>query len=254
LPPAGICKAMNEQGFSAAAAARRVLRQAASGSLATLCAGGGPFASLVSVATTPAGEPILLLSRLAQHTANLAGDRRASLLLVAPGGEGGDPLAGARLTLTGSVAGPEGDPALARRFLARHEEAAGYAGFADFGFYRLVPDSGHLVAGFGRIVALAPTDFLTDVAGAEALAAAEESAIAHMNGGHAEALSLFATRLLAMPAGEWRMTGVDPDGVDLRAGPLRARLDFPEPVTSPAGLRSMLARLAESARATRRSP
>ncbi len=104
------------------------------------------------MATTPAGEPILLLSASPCTRRTSLPIAAASLLLVAPGGEGGDPLAGARLTLTGRVAGPDNDPALRRRFLARHEEAAGYADFADFGFYRFAVEGGHLVAGFGRIV------------------------------------------------------------------------------------------------------
>ena len=164
---------MSGDAFSPALAARRVLRLAATGSLATLDPEGGPFASLVTVATTPAGDPILLLSTLARHTRNLAADRRASLLLVAPGGEGGDPLAGARLTLTGTVGPADTDPLLRRRFLARHTEAAGYADFADFGFHRFAVEGGHLVAGFGRIVSLSPADILIDVSAAGDLIAAE---------------------------------------------------------------------------------
>src|SRR3954470_13168184 len=96
----------NERGpqpFSPTAAAKRVLRTARTAALGTLNADGAPFASLVTVGTAHNGEPILLISRLAVHTQNLAGDARASLLLVEPGGEGGDPLAGARLTVTGRV-------------------------------------------------------------------------------------------------------------------------------------------------------
>ena len=145
--------------FSPVDTARRVLRAAATGTLATL-RDGAPFASLVTVAASEAGEPILLLSGLAVHTRNLARDRRASLLLVEPGGEGGDPLAGARLTLSGTVSEKDADPALRRQFLVRHESAAGYADFTDFGFYRFVIASGHLVAGFGRIVELARGDLI----------------------------------------------------------------------------------------------
>ncbi len=245
---------MTDEGFSASAAARRVLRRVSTGSLATLGADGGPFASLVTVATTPAGEPILLISSLAVHTRNLAADRRASLLLVAPGGESGDPLAGARLTLTGMVGESDPDPMLRRRFLARHPEAAGYADFADFGFRRFIVEGAHLVAGFGRIVSLAPADVLTGVRDAAELLAAEPDAIAHMNTDHTEALALYATVLLGMPEGDWRMTGADPDGIDLMAGNLSARLDFPAAVTSPGALRKALADLAAKARTTRRSP
>lgn len=239
---------MAEASFSPAKTARLVLRLTASASLGTLDADGGPFTSLVTVATTPEGEPVLLLSDLAAHTRNLKRDPRASLLLVAPGGEGGDPLAGARLTLTGTLARDD-DPVLRRRFLARHEEATGYAGFADFGFYRFMPRAGHLVAGFGRIVDLAREDILTDIAGLNELVVAEESAVAHMNADQKDALRLYATVLLGLPDGDWVATGADPDGLDLRAGPLRGRLEFPEGVTTPGDLRRALVDLAKKARA-----
>ena len=228
--------------------AKHVLRLAATASLGTLDAEGFPFTSLVTVATTAAGEPTLLLSDLALHTRNLKRAPRASLLLVAPGGEGGDPLAGARLTLTGTLAGDD-NPDLRRRFLARHAEAAGYAGFADFRFYRLTVKAGHLVAGFGRIVALTPPDILTDVDGLDDLLAAEEGAVAHMNVDHKDALRLYATVLLGLPDGDWTTTGADADGLDLRAGPLRGRLAFPERVTTPGDLRRILVDVAKEARA-----
>jgi putative heme iron utilization protein len=237
--------------FSATMTARRLLRLAATGSLATLSGDGSPFASLVTVATTPAGEPILLLSTLAVHTGNLARDPRASLLLVAPGGEGGDPLAGARLTLVGRVSSREDDPMLRRRFLARHEEAEVYAGFSDFGFRRFEVRSAHLVAGFGRIVDLSRAETLTDCADATELLAAEAGAVEHMNADHADAVALYAARLLGMPMGAWRLTAVDPDGADLRAGALRARLAFPERVTTGGDLRRVLVDLAKKAREPR---
>jgi len=217
--------------FSPGAAACRILRLADTGSLATLNADGTPFASLVTVATTHVGEPTLLISKLAVHTQNLDRDGRASLLLIAPGGEGGDPLAGARLSLTGSVTGPEEDPALRRRFLARHPEAASYSGFPDFSFRRFVP-----------------ADFLTDMTGAEPLFAGEEGAVKHMNEDHADAIALYATQLLGQPAADWRMTGLDPEGADLKAGALRARLEFPSPARSPGDIRRNLVELAGEAR------
>jgi len=234
--------------FSPVRTARRVLRLAATGSLASLDAGGDPFASLVNVATTAAGEPVLLLSKLAVHTKNIDRDARASLLLVAPGGETGDPLAGARLTISGTLA-PDANPELRRRFLARHDEAALYADFDDFSFYRLAVGTAHLVAGFGRIVDLAAADLLTDCSECPPLLEAEADAIAHMNQDHADAVLLYATELCGMPEGAWTATGCDPDGIDLRAGPLRARLDFPEKVRTAGDLRKSLVELATKARA-----
>ena len=71
-----------------------------------------------------------------------------------------------------------------------------------------------------------------------------------MNSDHGEALTLYATKLLGLPASDWRATGVDPDGLDLRAGALRGRLDFPEKVRSGGELRAALVQFAKQARAT----
>jgi len=228
-------------------AARCVLRLAVTGGLATLGADGAPFASLAAVATTPEGEPILLLSDLALHTVNIKRDPRASLVLVAPGGEGGDPLAGARLSVSGTIAVDE-NANHRRRFLARHEEAAGYSAFKDFNLYKITIAAAHLVAGFGRIVNLTPAELLTDCSDCAALIAAEEDAVEHMNEDHAKALALCATRLLGMAEGNWQATGADPDGLDLRAGAMRARLEFPEKVRSGGDLRAVLAHSAKEAR------
>jgi putative heme iron utilization protein len=236
--------------FSPVTTARCVLRLAATGALATLDKDGGPFSSLVNVATTFAGEPILLLSKLAVHTRNLDRDSRASLLLVSPGGETGDPLAGPRLTVWGKAA-PDSDPSLRRRFLARHEEASLYVDFDDFSFYRLKVRSAHLVAGFGRIVDLKPGELLIDCSDCERMIEAEAGAIAHMNEDHANALLLYATRLCGMPEAEWTTTGCDPEGIDLRAGQMRARVDFPKKARTGAELRLTLVDLVEAARSKR---
>jgi putative heme iron utilization protein len=233
--------------FSAIQASRRVLRFSPTGALATLDAGGAPFASFVTAATTPEGEPLVLLSDIAVHTKNLRRDPRVSLLLVEPGGESGDPLAGARLSVLGTIAEDE-NPDHRRRFLARHGEAKGYATFRDFRLYRITVTDSHLVAGFGRIVDLPPKELLTDCSDCADLIAAEASAIEHMNDDHAEALGLYATQLLGMPAGPWKATGADPDGLDLRTPTLRARLEFPEKVRNAGELRAVLVQFAEEAR------
>jgi putative heme iron utilization protein len=246
--------------FSPAVAARRLMREAGSAAFATLTAGtGAPFASLVTVATEADGTPILLLSDLAAHTRNIKADPRASLLFDERGpaaGRPGDPLAGARVTLTGRMARVAEDAAAAtrRRFLAAQPGATGYAGFRDFGFYRLEIEMGHLVAGFGRIVDLKASDLLLDLAGAEAIVEGEADIVQHMNDDHADAVSLYATRLLGAPEAAWRVTGCDPEGLDLAAataqGDIRRRLLFPEPVRHSGPLRANLKKLADTARSS----
>jgi heme iron utilization protein len=232
--------------FDPKRATKRLIREARTGALATLLPGGAPYASLVSVATLMDGTPVTLLSQLARHTKNIAADPRASLLLDER--RSGDPLAVGRVSLVGRIV-PTDDEAAARRFLARHPEAAGYAGFKDFAFWRIEVESAHLVAGFGRIVDLTPADLHTVTGGAAALAEAEADAIEHMNEDHLDALAQYATKLLDAPPGEWRIVSLDPEGCELRLGDTVRRLDFPAPVTDGEALRKTLVALAQAARA-----
>src|SRR4029079_17956552 len=87
--------------FDAVAVAKALLRVTRAGTLGTVDRNTGhPFGSLVNVATDVDGSPLILISRLATHTANLEKDARASLLLASAGK--GDPLAYPRLTVLGS--------------------------------------------------------------------------------------------------------------------------------------------------------
>ena len=70
-----------------------------------------------------------------------------------------------------------------------------------------------------------------------------------MNADHPDAVRLYATRLLGEADGAWRVTGVDPDGLDLALSDRTARMPFPQRVRAPGVLRVMLKQLAEQARA-----
>jgi hypothetical protein len=116
-----------------AATARRLMRALDRATLATSLEG-WPYASLVLAAVDHDASPLLLLSDLAEHSKNIARDRRASLLFDGTAGRD-DPLTGARVTVIGEIQRIE-DQRLVSRFTARHPSAAGYAGFADFHLYR----------------------------------------------------------------------------------------------------------------------
>lgn len=230
-----------------ARAARRLVRGAFKAALATRHASTGyPYASLITVATEPDGIPVFLISGLAQHTKNLADDDRASILFDGTSGLG-DPLQGGRVSVFGRAA--RTDSATARaRFLARHPEAAGYADFADFAFYRLAVEGAHYVGGFGRIHDLTAEQLRTATEDAAALIEAEADIVAHMNEDHADAVALYATRLLGAAPGAWRFAACDPEGCDLVLEDRALRLDFPSRVTSPVEARKALVALVERAR------
>lgn len=236
--------------FDASRLARSLLRRSRQGALATLMPeSGDPYCSLVNVASDFDGSPVLLISRLAVHTKNILGDARVSLMLDERAA--GDPLEGARIMLAGRAEEASGEAAmvLRRRYLSAHPSAESFVDFKDFSFFRIVPSGLHLVAGFGRIIDLGPAQFLTDIADAGELMEAEPGAVAHMNEDHRDAMDLYATRLLGAESADWRSIGCDPDGMDMQAGNVTLRLDFPERVTTAMGLRKMLVRLAGEARA-----
>jgi heme iron utilization protein len=228
------------------AAARRLVRAQDRGSLATLLAGDGtPYASLVLYATLPDATPVLLLSALAEHTKNLKADARASLLIDGTAGLA-DPLTGARATLVGRLE-EIGDAGASARYLRRHPSAETYAGFGDFRFYALRFARAHLVAGFGRIHWIDAAQILAPAPAA--LVERENDIVEHMNNDHAEAVGLYASRLLGRSGDGWRMTGIDCEGADLRRDGEVARLDFAMRIDDAEAARRELVRLVKDARA-----
>jgi putative heme iron utilization protein len=172
-------------------------------------------------------------------------------VLLAAGGKG-DPLAHPRLTVLGRFARiaheANEEVLLRRRFLARHPKAELYAGFGDFALWRMTIESAHLNAGFARAADLTAAEVATDISGARDLLEIETSAVTHMNDDHAEAVGLYATKLLGGEAGAWRVTGIDPEGLDLTCGDTVLRLEFPQRVTAAGQLREVLGDMVKRAR------
>jgi len=205
-----------------------------------------PYASLVLVAVDHDLSPILLLSDLAEHSKAIAADPRVSLLFDGTAGLA-QPLTGPRVTLLGRAARTD-DERLKRRFLRHHPDAGMYAGFRDFNFYRVTPERAHLVGGFGKIRWIEPAALLA-VPPLPELADSEQEIVAHMNGDHAEAVQLYAAKLLGLSGSNWLMTGIDAEGIDLRAGGDAARLPFETPMTAARDARGILVALVGKARA-----
>jgi heme iron utilization protein len=226
--------------FDARAQAKRLLRVARTAALATLeRASGAPLTTLVSLGSDYDGAPLLLLSTLARHTGNLLADKRGSLLLSGPAGRG-DPLNQPRLTVSGDIAA-HAEPKARERFLAHNPKAKLYAAFGDFAIFRMAIAAVHFNGGFARAANLTPADILTDVAAADALIAEETKLLAEVN----TASSARLAALAGDPPGEsrrrWRAVGLDPDGLDLRAGARAARVSFPSPASNLSDWRAALA-------------
>ncbi len=224
--------------------ARRLQRTIRGGTLATLSKG-QPFASLISPGTAHDGAVLMLLSGLAEHTRHLRADPRCSLL-IAGAPQTANPQTAPRLTITG-LAEPIDDPALKARWLALHPYAQLYAGFGDFGLWRLQPAAAMLVGGFARAFRLKIAEFLPDPAVAATIAAAEGEVVAHCNADHADAMAAIGAAASGT-AGPWRMVGADSDGCDLACEERVVRAQWRAPVDSVDVLRTELIRLARAAR------
>ena len=232
-----------------ASLARGLIRSLDRASLGTLMRpdasdAGSPYTSLVLAACDHDASPILLISTLADHTKNLAADPRVSLLFDGTVGLD-EPLTGARVSVQGRAAKTE-DERLKQRFVARHPGSAIYAGFKDFAFWTVSVTRAHLVAGFGKIHWFNPGDVLYSPAAA--LEEAEADIVEHMNRDHVDAVQLYATKLLGREGDGWSMTGVDPEGADLRRGGTVLRLPFAKPVSTAEEARVELVRLVKQAR------
>jgi putative heme iron utilization protein len=227
---------------SAAFEARKLLRAARSGTLATAADGGQPFASLVTPACGPDLTILLLLSNLSEHTRHLRADPRCSLL-VCGAAESANPQTAPRLTVTG-IAELADAAALKSRFLAVHPYASLYADFGDFHLWRIRPMGALFLGGFARAMRLKQAELAPDAAAVEAVAAAEAGIIGHCNQDHPDALAAIAGE-----AGAWRMVTADVDGTDLALGERVARFHWSAPIADANGARVELVRMTREARA-----
>ena len=232
--------------------ARTLVARIPTGTLCTLALEpeGYPYGSFVTVAFDQ-GNPIFLISALAEHTRNLERDPRASLLVAESGAA--DPLANGRVTMLGPCTRVEGDGDSARAaFLAVHPTAAYYADFRDFGFWSLRVDAIRYIGGYGRMSWIAKDDW--HAAEPDPLAPHAAGAIAHMNADHADAMVLYCKAFSkATDVTEATMTGLDRYGFEMSAqtpeGPRPVRVAFAGPIETPGEARAALVAMVKDARA-----
>jgi heme iron utilization protein len=231
--------------------ARTLVASLSTGTLGTLAIepAGYPYGSFVTVALD-AGNPVFLISSLAEHTRNLERDPRASLLVAETAAA--DPLANGRVTLLGPCTRVGSDDTSARTaFLAAHPNAAYYADFRDFAFWRLQVESVRYIGGYGRMSWVDRAEW--HAAEPDPLAPAAGGIIAHMNQDHADALVLYGrafSRATDLAAAS--MTAIDRYGFEMSVqtpdGPRPVRVAFPAPIRTPTEARAALVAMVREAR------
>ena len=210
---------------------RTLMESSSKGVLSTLTGDGYPYGSLVSCVISGDGNPILLISDLAEHTQNVRLESRASFLVDTASSIDGDPLEGARLTLVGKMEILEDPVALADLYLAKHPYAAGYADFKDFNYWQLVVERCRFVGGFGHMSWMGADAYFQ--AEPDPFSANASHAIDHMNDDHADANLVFVQERGGVPeASAAQMVAVDRYGmtfqVSTKDGHRFSRVAFPE--------------------------
>jgi putative heme iron utilization protein len=233
--------------------ARTLLQRVDMGVLSTHASelDGHPYGSLV-IYGVHEGDPVLLISALAEHTKNLEASARCSLLVHERGPD--NPLAMARATFVATgerVEGPQREAAAAS-FLARHPEAKYYADFTDFAYWRLRVTGIRYIGGFGRMSWIEPNAWSS--AEPDPIMDHAKGIIDHMNEDHADALRLYSEAFSRSgPVPEAVMTGVDRYGFEMSVttdlGPRPVRIAFDEPITNSTDARKAMVALVKKARA-----
>jgi len=237
----------------AAEEARTLVAAVTVGYLATLGEGGDPWCSLVVYGPTADGDPVLLVSTMAEHGRNLAQDPRASLAINDPSAPG-DPLDRPRITLAGRAVQPEGGAAEAAldAHVAAIPGARLYAGWDDFSLWVLEVERVRWVGGFARMDTVSPQAYRAAEPDPTQPIAAK--ALEHLNTSHGDALLAIARELAsARGAVAAVCTGIDRYGIDLSctgAGQsAAARVEFDTPLAQAADVRPATVELAQRARA-----
>ncbi|WP_433520340.1 HugZ family protein [Nocardia pseudovaccinii] len=236
---------------SAAEEARTVAATTNIATLASLSEDGGPWASFVTYGLLD-GQPVLCVSRMAEHGRNLAADPRASLSVVSPDVPA-DPLAGTRITLAGVAERPVGAEAAAAReaHLAAVPAAKYYVDYSDFSLWVLRVRRVRWVGGYGRMDSATAEQYLA--AAPDPIVPVAGRAITHLNDDHADALLSMAQVLGGYPdATEASCERADRYGLDLRVvtprGVARTRVGYATPIDSADELRAATVELTRRSR------
>ena len=228
----------------AAKHARKLLLKEYRGVLATHSKSmpGFPFGSVVPYCLDEQGRPLILISRIAQHTHNLQKDPKCSMLVGERGAE--DVQAVGRLTYLAEARKLEDSGAIeaaAERYYRYFPDSQNYHKAHDFDFWVLEPVRHRYIGGFGAIHWIDQLTLANPFAGK-----AEASMVEHMNADHAKAIAHYV-ELTGLPKSEpAQLAGIDSEGMHLRIGHGLHWLAFPAPCNTPTQVREALVYLAHA--------
>ncbi|WP_079203067.1 HugZ family protein [Pseudomonas sp. CC6-YY-74] len=208
---------------------------------------GFPFGSVVPYCLDAQGWPLILISRIAQHTHNLKQDAKCSLFVGERGAE--DVQAVGRLTLlaqTRQLCDQAAVEAAARRYYRYFPESQNYHHAHDFDFWVLEPVRWRYIGGFGAIHWLDHVALANPFAAVVGVGESEQGMLEHMNSDHASAIGHYVA-LAGLPAHvPAELVGIDSEGFHLRIGQGLYWLAFSTPCNTPTEVRQAFVQLARA--------
>ena len=134
-----------------------------------------------------------------------------------------------------------------KRFISRHPASNLYANFKDMNFYKMDIKSAHLIGGFAHVKWFTSEDILCK--NISNFKDSEENIINHMNSSHKQSIKMYINNLMQneisreQRKGDWNITGIDPDGFDLRKKKIIARFFFEKEISNAKKLRGVFVNL-----------
>lgn len=189
---------------------------------------GYPFGSLLPLCLDNSGNPLVMISHLAQHTRNLQTDPRCSLIMTQQ--EHADVLQWGRLTCLAD-AETVSSKAAHERYFRYFPDGRRYNEELNFKLYRLKPKSFYYIAGFGSARWLD----ISRVLDTPQLSSTSELEILYQLNAHDHHLLRGYLEHNQIPlSASIQAVGADPSGLDLRHGDRLMRVHFENPVVDEA--------------------
>ena len=217
--------------------AQSFMYQHSHAALATVDAGLHPLSTAVNTVPDQEGRLIVLLSDLAEHTANIRQNAAVSLMWVEQ--QHSDWQAATRLSVTGEMVRIPAEQG--ERYLQVFPHARDYLTL-DFHFYALRPEKARWIPGFARAQWL-NCDAVAQPWGWDL--AREQAMVGHMNDDHGDAVDHYLS-LLGEPGEGARMLAIDPWGAWLWHQERLRRLPFPARAEDAGQVRETLVMLART--------
>ena len=201
---------------------------------------GYPFGSITPYCINRDGQPVILISTIAQHTRNILADNKVSLIAYDP--QTDDTQAAGRVTYIANAVKID-DENIAERYYRFYPMSRNFHKTHNFNFYTLDFVRVRYIGGFGEIYWIEKADFLK----ANPFSFEEETGIVeHMNADHQDAINHYCDLFeLAYDAKNLpKLVGIDSEGFELRIGGRLERLQFDSAISNTLEARQALVELA----------